>query len=149
MRSKLPSLATPAVRRSSAADDLATGSRETLSWNIRSDGRLIVIVLEGELDASTASWLGERVPSLDQTGRHLIVDLAALRLCEHAGLSLFLRWQARAIATAGSLHLVAVPPGIRRLIMLTGLQHVLQLAADLADAIAAIDRENVTFPRPR
>ena len=42
-----------------------------------------------------------------------------------------------------------VPPGIRRLIMLTGLQHVLRLAADLAEAIAALDRETITFPRPR
>jgi hypothetical protein len=60
----------------------------------RPDDRVIVF-LDGELDAATAPGLAEQLAPLAETGSHPILDLAGLRFCHCAGLSLFPRLRQR------------------------------------------------------
>jgi anti-sigma B factor antagonist len=73
-------------------------------------------------------------------GRHLILDLAGLRFCDCAGLSLFLRVQRRARAAGGSLHLAALTPRVLRVITATRLADVLPITASVAGTVAALDQ---------
>jgi STAS domain len=72
-------------------------------------------------------------------GSHLILNLAGLRFCDCAGLTLFLRMQQCAHAAGGSLQLVAPTPSVRRLITLTRLSGVLPITLGPAAVIAALD----------
>ena len=60
----------------------------------RPDDR-VVVFLDGELDAATAPGLAEQLAPLAETSSHPILDLAGLRFCDRAGLSLFLRLRQR------------------------------------------------------
>jgi anti-sigma B factor antagonist len=79
-------------------------------------------------------------------GRHLILDLAGLRFCDCAGLSLFLRVQQRARAAGGSLHLAALTPRVLRVITAARLAEVLPITASVADAVAALDEAAIAAP---
>ena len=115
-----------------------------LTWSIQSGGHLAVVVVNGELDTGTAPGLSGQLEPLADTGSHLILDLAGLRFCDCAGLTLFLRLQQRARAAGGSLQLAAPTASVRRLIALTRLSDVLPVALSPADVVAALDRAAIT-----
>lgn len=110
-----------------------------LTWDYRSSGDLAVVVVNGELDAGTVPVLREQLEPLADSGSHLILDLAGLRFCDCAGLTLFLRTQQRARAAGGSLQLAAPTTSVRRLITLARLSGILLVATSTADVIAALD----------
>ena len=140
------------LRRQRDADHPLVDGRLTryvgkqLTWDIQSGGHLAVVVVNGELDAGTAPGLGGQLEPLADTGSHLILDLAGLRFCDCAGLSLFLRLQQRARAAGGSLQLAAHTPSVRRLITLARLSDVLPITLGPADVIAALDGAAITGP---
>ena len=118
---------------------LARYRGKPLTWDSWSSGDLAVVVVNGELDAGTVPGLREQLEPLADSGRHLILDLAGLRFCDCAGLTLFLRMQQRACAAGGSLRLAAPTASVRRLIALTRLSGILPIALSTADVIAALD----------
>jgi anti-sigma B factor antagonist len=129
---------------------LARSAGNQLTWEIQSRGHLAIVAVDGELDVGTAPGLGGQLAPLADAGNHLILDLASVRFCDCAGLSLFLRLQQRACAAGGSLHLAAPIASVRRLITLTELGDVLPITASPADAIAALDRAALNGqPLPR
>ena len=110
-----------AQRPPSTNEDLNCGHQGTLSWAVRRQEKLARITLHGELDIATAPALGAAVrPLAEAGGAHLVIDLAGLRFCDCAGLTLFVRWQSWTALTGGSLRLVAPPRIVRRLLTLTG-----------------------------
>jgi anti-sigma B factor antagonist len=108
---------------------VTSGPADPLAWGIYSDGHLVVAALDGELDLATAPGLAGRLDPLAAAGRHLILDLAALRFCDCTGLSLFLRLQRQAAAAGGALHVLAPPPRFRQLLALTGTRGLLPAGA--------------------
>jgi anti-anti-sigma factor len=125
------------------------GAGSPLTWGIQSHGRLVIIVLGGELDIATAPGLaGQREP-LAETDSHLILDLAGMRFCDCAGLSLFLRLKQRSAAAGGALHLTAPTAPVRRLVALTGLHDLLPAAAGPAEVIALPGDAIPAPPLPR
>jgi hypothetical protein len=63
---------------------LPSGTGDALTLGICSHGRLVIIILGGELDIATAPGLARRLEPLPETGSQLILDLAGgavLRLC--------------------------------------------------------------------
>jgi anti-sigma B factor antagonist len=96
-----------------------SGATEVLTWGIYSDGHLLVVALDGELDLASGLGLARQLDPLAGAGRHLILDLGALSFCDCSGLSQILRWQRQAAAAGGALHLVAPGPRFRRLLALT------------------------------
>ena len=122
---------------------------DLLTWDVQARGGLAVIAVGGELDIHSAPGLeGDLAPVAD-AGRHLILDLAGLRFCDCAGLSLFLRMQQRARAAGGSLHLAAPTPRVLRVIAVTQLGGVLTITASVADTVAALDEAAAGPPLPR
>jgi len=130
------------------ADGVVGHSQAMLSWSTRSHLRLTVITLHGDLDVDTAAALDDVLGLMATTGRHLVVDLAELRSCDRAGLSLFLRWKSAAMAAAGSLCLATVPLSVRRLITTVRSHDVLPFAVDTAGAITALGRNAVSAQIP-
>ena len=103
-----------------------TGATEVLTWGIYSDGHLVVVALDGELDLASGPGLARQLDPLAAAGRHLIADLGALAFCDCTGLALIMRWQRQAAAAGGALHLVAPGPRFRRLAALTGSSRLLE-----------------------
>jgi anti-anti-sigma factor len=111
-----------------------------LTWDIQSRGKLAVVAtVEGELDVDTAPGLSEQLVPLAAAGRHLILNLAGVRFCDCAGLSLFLRLRKSVSASGGSLHLAAPTSPVRRLIAVARLSDVLPVTDDPAEVIAALN----------
>jgi len=102
---------------------------DLLAWVIYSDGHLVVAALDGELDLASRADLASRLDPLAAAGRHLILDLGALRFCDCAGLGLFLRLQRQAAAAGGAFHLLAPTPRFARLLALTGTRGLFQAGA--------------------
>jgi stage II sporulation protein AA (anti-sigma F factor antagonist) len=121
------------------------GAGGLLSWAIQPRGRRVIVRLDGELDTDTAPRLARQIEPLAETGSHLILDLAAVRFCDCAGLNLFVRLQLLASAAGGWMHLAEPTPAIRRLIALTGLYDILPVEAGLVGAITA----PAETPQPR
>lgn len=112
---------------------------DILTWDVQARGDVAVVVLDGELDMYSAPGLAGWLLPAAGDGRHLILDLAALRFCDCAGLSLFLRTQQRARAAGGSLHLAALSASLRRLIRVARMSDVLSVTTSVADTIALLD----------
>lgn len=122
---------------------------DMLTWDIKDRDGLVIVVVDGELDIHSGPGLGEALAPAADAGRHLILDVAALRFCDCAGLSLFLRTQQRARAAGGSLHLAAPTASVRRLIKAARMSDVLTLTASVADAIAMLNPDgSAEPPRP-
>jgi anti-anti-sigma factor len=108
-------------RRNSSSDCLPywaalTGRTQgQLAWSAYSDGHLVVVALDGELDLATRPALAEQLDPLAEAGRHLILDLGGLTFCDCTGLNLFLRWQRQAAAAGGALDVVAATTRFRQL----------------------------------
>jgi anti-sigma B factor antagonist len=90
-----------------------------------------VAEIGGELDAATAESAVRYVRKI--INRHsgpMVADLAALRFCDAQGLGALLR-MARYAERAGYPFLLASPsPMLVRLMLVTGLDHELQIARD-------------------
>jgi anti-sigma B factor antagonist len=83
-----------------------------------------VVMLEGELDSSTAASLRERVESIPpQPAQPLIFDLTGLRFMDSAGIAVLIG----ATARAGSVSLRNPSPIIRRVLQATGLSSVFSI----------------------
>jgi anti-anti-sigma factor len=107
---------------------------------------LAIIALDGELDIATAPGLAQQLAPVARMGSDLVLDLAAVRFCDCAGLNMFLRLRRLASASGGSLHLAAPTAAVRRLIVLAGLDDVLPLAASAAEVISALGRDPAIMP---
>ena len=108
-----------------------------LTWDVRAHRELAVVAVSGELDIDSARGLERDLAPVADAGRPLILDLAGLRFCDCAGLSLFLRVQQRARAAGGSLHLAALTPRVLRVLTAARLADVRPIMASVADTVAA------------
>jgi anti-sigma B factor antagonist len=99
---------------------LTGGAQGQLAWSAYSDGHLVVVALDGELDLATRPALAGQLDPLADAGRHLILDLGGLTFCDCTGLNLFLRWQRQAAAAGGMLHVAAATTRFRQLAGLAG-----------------------------
>ena len=127
----------------------AGAAGDLLTWDVRTRGALAVVAVSGELDIDSAPGLEADLAPVADAGRPLILDLAGLRFCDCAGLSLFLRVRQRARAAGGSLHLAALTPRVLRVITVARLADVLPITASVADTVAALEAAIAAPPLPR
>ena len=113
-------LLSPAATHRSPTTNNAVTRRGPLSWTVQPDGNPVRITVDGELDTDTAPALDTQVRPLAEAGRDLVIDLAGLRFCGCAGLTLFVHWQSLAVVAGGSLRLVAPSRIVHRLLTVTG-----------------------------
>ncbi|MDG4823024.1 STAS domain-containing protein [Asanoa sp. WMMD1127] len=84
-------------------------------------GDLVRVRLAGELDMSTAPELLERITALAAGGTpRLLVELGALRFCDSAGLTVFVRGDRRCAEAGGWLRLTGANGHVARVIEIAG-----------------------------
>lgn len=102
-----------------------------------------VLVLSGELDASTAPQLANLALGVVEEGaRDLMIDASGLSFCDAGGLSVFVQISTRLRARAGRLALVAPSLHVRQALAAGGLSDAFVVAASVPAALYAIHRDH-------
>ena len=86
----------------------------------------ITVTFAGELDyASADQACGYVRYAIDAYGGQVLLDVAGLSFCDARGLAALARMSRHAGQAGSSLHLVAVPPRLMKIIRITGLEDTL------------------------
>jgi anti-sigma B factor antagonist len=94
----------------------------TLSCCISQTGQATV-TFAGELDTASADQACEYVrDAIDALGGQVLLDMAGLSFCDARGLGALVRMSRHAGQAGSSLHLVAPPPRLMKIIRITGLE---------------------------
>jgi anti-sigma B factor antagonist len=94
----------------------------TLSCRISQTGQATV-TFAGELDTASADQACEYVrDAVDAHGGQVLLDMAGLSFCDARGLGALVRMSRHAGQAGSSLHLVAPPPRLVKIIRITGLE---------------------------
>ena len=97
----------------------------TLSCLVSQDGQTAV-TFAGELDAASADQAyGYVRAAIDARGGQVLLDVAGLSFCDARGLGALARMSRHAGQAGSSLHLVAPPPLLMKIIRITGLENKL------------------------
>jgi anti-anti-sigma factor len=122
---------------SDVIDDLIQGDA---SVRFARDGEMVTATVEGEIDLANARTIFERVvAAVDNRVVGMALDLSATRYLDSSGLQALLDLRRRIHARGQRLRVVAPensPP--RRVIEAVGAQALLDLCADLDEALAAL-----------
>ena len=105
----------------------------TLSCLISQTGQATV-TFAGELDTASADQACEYVRgAIDAHGGHVLLAVSGLSFCDARGLGALVRMTTHAGQAGSSLHLVAPPPRLMKIIRITGLEDKLPVhSADQA-----------------
>jgi anti-sigma B factor antagonist len=83
----------------------------------------ITVTFAGELDAASADQAyGYVRDAIDTRGGQVLLDVAGLSFCDARGLGALARMSRHAGQAGSSVHLVAPPPRLRKIIRITGLE---------------------------
>ena len=97
----------------------------TLSCRIGQTGQTTV-TFAGELDYASADHACDYVRAvIDAHGGQVLLDVADLTFCDASGLGALARMSRHAGQAGSSLHLVAPPPQLMKIIRITGLEDTL------------------------
>jgi anti-anti-sigma factor len=100
-------------------------------------GRCLVARVSGEMDDQSTGWFRARFEELiARGGCFLVLDLAGVSFCDSAGLNVLLEARRQADAIGAVLVLACVPEPLRRILEMTGADHVLRVFDTVADAEA-------------
>ena len=99
---------------------------------VREEGpEVSVLILEGELDLTTAPRLSDRIDEVVGDGRfRILVDLAVVTFCDSTGMSAFVRGHHRCADGGGWLRLVGARGTVARVLQISGLDTLLGSPAD-------------------
>ena len=101
-------------------------------------GRQAVARLPGNIDVRNAGPVGEELLALINRGAAaLILDMTATASCDQAGAEALVRAHRRAVASGTQLRLVAPAEVVRRVLSLSGLDHLVSVYPSREAAVAA------------
>jgi anti-anti-sigma factor len=102
----------------------------TLSCRIGQGGQTMVR-FAGELDYASADHACDYVRGvIDVHGGRVLLDVAGLSFCDASGLGALARMSRHAGQAGSSLHLVAPPPRLMKIIRITGLEDTLPVQCE-------------------
>jgi anti-anti-sigma factor len=105
-----------------------------LNPEIRRAENHALVLLSGELDASTAGQLYEQLAELTRDGVvHVALDLSGLEFLDSTGLSVVIAEHKRTNASGGELVILSPQSQVRRLFEITGLMGILQIRPEEED----------------
>jgi anti-anti-sigma factor len=111
-----------------------------LEIHTRQMGAVLVVTLEGELDAYWAEETQRELWDCLEQGHHrLVLDLSRLTYLSSAGLRVLLQLHKRVEALGGQVHLASLQPFVRQVLAASGFDHILSVfdAVDQALAVAS------------
>jgi anti-sigma B factor antagonist len=107
---------------------MPTKGRAPLKIDVESTEQRTLVTLSGELDASTASALYDKLSDLEVQDTHnVVLDLAQVTFMDSTGLAVIVTEHKRLQHSAGTLTIFAPPSSVRRLFEITGLTTVLDI----------------------
>lgn len=107
-----------------------------------------VVTGPAEIDVSSAGWLLDALIAPLVIGRATVVaDLSRTQFCDSAGLQALVTAHREALAEGGGLRVVLPSARLRRVLSSTGLDQVIPLFANLADALAQTPAVAIRPPR--
>lgn len=103
------------------------------------DRGVVVVAVQGDLDATTSGDLSQALDRLLKDGRRrFVLDLAQVKFVDSAGLSTLVRYLKRTRGEGGELHLAGLQGAVRRTFELTRLDRSFDIQADVARAVQAL-----------
>ena len=96
----------------------------------------VLVTVSGEIDIATAGQLRGQLAGPAGSGQQVIIDFSRVSFIDAAGIGVLAAAAARAAARGGSLQLAAAGRQVRRVLVLTGLDRSIPLAATVAEARA-------------
>ncbi len=114
---------------------MAAGIRMKLVTEQR-DGRTLLIIKEGRLDAHNSGELKDRILKLfEEGGRDLVVDLGDVQFIDSSGLGALLSGHKNAIQRSTGFALAGLQPRVKAMFELTRLQRVFEIYPGLREAL--------------
>ncbi len=113
-------------------------------------GQVAVISLPAEIDVSNADRVREDLLSVINRGATLlVVDMSATTFCDSAGLNALVRAFKRATASGAGMRLAVSEAAVRRILAITGVDHLIDVYPSVAAAMATTDQPGAgTKPQP-
>lgn len=108
---------------------------DALSVTIRRERGAVIAGVTGDIDVSTVAGLRERLFSLADEGKPLIVDLNGVSFIDSTGLGALVGAARRVASHGGSLHAVCSRPQTRKLLWMTGVDRRVPLSATIEGAL--------------
>jgi anti-sigma B factor antagonist len=102
---------------------------------VRYEPEYVLVTLVGEIDFAAVAGLRERLFALAASGRQVVADLDGVSFIDAAGIGVLAGAARRAAVHGAILHVVCARRQTRRLFRLTGLDRVVSLAGDMAEAL--------------
>jgi anti-sigma B factor antagonist len=107
----------------------------TLATRVTERSGCALVAVDGELDLSTAEQLEEALgPAIDDATGPIVLDLAALRFCDSAGLAVFVRTHNQLSGEGRRLVLAGANGPVLRVLEISGLNQVIATATNPDDA---------------
>jgi anti-anti-sigma factor len=100
-------------------------------------GRVMVVRVQGEVDAATAPRMGETVNRLLAKRQRVVLDLRHVDFMDLHGLAVLMRATRQARSDGGSFALARPAPCVRRLIELVHAEGDLRILPDGSDPLDA------------
>ena len=100
-------------------------------------GRVVVVRVQGEVDAASAPRMGETVNRLLAKRRRVVLDLRLVDFMDLHGLAVMIRATRRARAEGGSFAIAQPAPCVRRLVELVHAEGELRILPDGSDPLRA------------
>lgn len=108
-----------------------------LRVGVSAAGALLFVRLDGELDIASSDLLARHLSGLSSREHpRIVVDLAALKFCDAAGLGALVKVSRLAAARGGWLRMSGARPRMLRLMLITGLSGTLPEYETVQDALA-------------
>jgi anti-anti-sigma factor len=111
------------------------GGEEVMDIRDYDEGASSVLQLRGRLDAGTAGAVEAKLTAMAGLGRPLVIDLGELSYISSIGLRVLLQAAKRAQAAKLGFALAAPQPPVKEVFHITGLDGILTIHDDLADAL--------------
>lgn len=100
-------------------------------------GRTAVISVPAEIDMANADLVRDDLLSVLNRGpATLIVDMGGTTFCNSSGVNALIRAHRRATACESDMRLVATAPAVRRVLSITGLDHLIEVYPSVAAALS-------------
>jgi anti-sigma B factor antagonist len=109
---------------------------EPFSIQRSTEGNVVVLALEGFLDAHTAPSFEAAVQEEVNAGRlHLLVDVSSLTYISSAGLGVFMGFVEEIREQGGDIKICGAEPKVREVFELLGFHHLFELLDDRAQGL--------------
>lgn len=104
----------------------------------RLENNVLVMTMEGRLDASTASGFKSRMKALVESGQtRFVVDFSELRFLDSSGLGVLVSTLRLAGQASGDVKIARLKPEVKSLFALTRLNKVFDIHETVESAVAA------------